>query len=475
MPQEIKQPTNFLTQDDQTIVALCTPRGSGAIALIRLCGNDVFSIVSLFASLANKETLSNVASHTIHYGRIVDQALQAAIDNVLFLVMRAPRTFTGQDTIEITCHNNQFIIDHIISIAIKHGARLAQRGEFTRRAFLSGKLDLVQAEAINELIHAQSEEALKRSLQMLDGSLSSYLQALEQQIVQLLSYVEASFEFLEEEQRDLAFDDMIKERLQLLCERVAYLKKQFAHQKQIREGVRVVLYGCVNVGKSTLFNALLGQERAIVTDIAGTTRDTIEATCYRQGIFWTFIDTAGMRQSHDIIEQKGIEKTAQEVASADVVLLVLDAHNPPDVSFYSHIKPLLDAYKDKIIVVINKTESSQADWADDHEVCAGLDIIKISAMKGNGIPQLLERIDCRIQKICAQSSAPFLINQRHAGLLVEIEQGLEFIANRYSREISYELMAYHLRQLLEKLAQITGRGVSERVLNTVFDTFCVGK
>jgi len=475
MLQTTKQTANFLPHDQQTIVALCTPRGSGAIALIRLCGKDVFTVTNSLAKLAGQRALADVPTHTIHYGSIIDTKENVVIDHVLFLAMRSPQTFTGQDTIEITCHNNPFIIDRIISLALQHGARGAERGEFTRRAFLSGKVDLVQAEAINELIHAQTEHALKRSLQMLDGSFSSYVQNIEKQLTLLLGYVEASFEFLEEEQRDLAFDDTVRQRLQELQAHIAEAQKQFINQKQLREGVRITLCGNVNVGKSTLFNVLLGKERAIVTDIAGTTRDSIEATLYRNGVFLTFIDTAGVRTSHDIIEQKGIEKTSYEVASADVVLLVLDAHEPIHNHLASFIQSLIAEHKEKVIIVINKTETESALKNSTQELFAGLEKIKVSGIQQLGIQELLQAIDNRIATIFAQCNAPFLLNQRHALLLTEIDNGLQFVANSCRNSINYELVAYHLRQLLENLAQMTGRGVSERVLDTVFSEFCIGK
>ena len=220
--------------------------------------------------------------------------------------MRSPKTFTGQDTVEITCHNNQFIIEEIINLAIANGARLAQQGEFTKRAVFNGKIDLVQAEAINELIHAQTQLALKQSLAQLTGSFSHCLASLEKELLKALALSEASFEFLDEE---MDFAPQIQALISSLQNTITGIKKTFNQQQQIRQGIRIAIIGSVNAGKSSLFNALLNQDRAIVSAIAGTTRDAIEAGVYTKGNYWTLVDTAGLRQTHDIIEQEGIKRS----------------------------------------------------------------------------------------------------------------------------------------------------------------------
>ncbi|GAG60651.1 unnamed protein product [marine sediment metagenome] len=283
----------MLALDDQPIIAQCTPKGSGAIALLRLSGKTIFSLADQFCKLPNKQPISNAQSQTINYGYVVDKNGKT-IDQVLFLVMHGPKTFTGQDTIEITCHNNPFIIDAIITTAIEAGARLATEGEFTKRAVLNDKIDLVQAEAINELIHANTQQALKQSLLQLQGSLSSWIARLEKNIVNAIALSEASFEFLDEE--DMEFGRQIEKSLVKVIDKIQHIKKSFDQQQQIREGIRIALIGSVNAGKSSLFNALLGKDRAIVTSIAGTTRDVIEAGVYRNGNYWSLIDTAGFNQ-----------------------------------------------------------------------------------------------------------------------------------------------------------------------------------
>ncbi|PKN03284.1 tRNA uridine-5-carboxymethylaminomethyl(34) synthesis GTPase MnmE, partial [Candidatus Dependentiae bacterium HGW-Dependentiae-1] len=283
------------------IVALCTPQGSGALALLRISGDNAVEIATNMSALASGQTLIELPTHTIHFGSVVDNA-GTTIDQVLFLLMRAPKTFTGHDTVEITCHNNPFIIDSIIQQALTHGARLAQPGEFTKQAVLNNKVDLVQAEALNELIHANTQIGLKKALAQLEGTLSAELAMIEKLLLKALTLSEASFEFLDDE---TVFDEQIIQCVNSVCSVITTLKTQFDQQQQIRQGLRIAIIGSVNAGKSSLLNALLKKERAIVTPIAGTTRDTVEAGIYRHGTYLTLVDTAGLRVTDDSIEQEG--------------------------------------------------------------------------------------------------------------------------------------------------------------------------
>jgi tRNA modification GTPase len=468
----------LLTDDEQTIVALCTPRGSGALALIRLSGLDAFTIADRCARLSSNSKIEHVASHTIHHGFVVDCSVDpySVIDEVLFLVMHGPKTFTGQHTVEISCHNNPFVIDRIIAVAIKEGARSARPGEFSKRAFLNNKIDLVQAEAINELIHAPTEMAVRQSMAMVRGSLSQRMEEIEKLLCELMSHVEAAFEFLEEEQRDFAFTTNIFDRLSLVRTKIADLRTHFTSQKLVKEGVRIVLAGSVNAGKSTLFNALLNQERAIVADYAGTTRDSIESGLYYKGYFWSLVDTAGLRETSDIIEQRSIERSLSEAASADVVVLVVDVtrstYTDCEMAYY---RDLCALYPDKIVVAMNKIDAIQ------NYSCTGLlcnemlERVYVSAQERKGVAELFTVVEKKVATLFAHVNSPFLLNQRQFNLLTEIERGLEFIANSDSATIDYEVIAYQLKQLLEKNSELTGRNVTERVLDTIFDTFCVGK
>lgn len=463
--------------DQETIVALCSPRGPGAIAILRLSGKDAFSVTDAFSKLSSRASICQVPSHTINHGYVIDQAtMETVIDEVMFLVMDAPRTFTGQPTVEITCHNNPFIIEKIIALAIQHGARMAQHGEFARRAFLNGKIDLVQAEAINEVIHAQTELALRTSMAQLQGSLSHFLSALEERLILLLCTVEASFEFLDEEQRDLAFDSTIKNELTHIAIDVKKALSSYNQQQQIKNGIRIALCGSVNAGKSTLFNALLGHERAIVAEIAGTTRDSIESSVYKNGTFMLFVDTAGLRQTNDVIEQRGIDRTHIEAAQADIIVLVVDVSSKQSCEQDSVCNDLIERYKDKCILVLNKID--QALGAHQPEInwfTSPLPQVKLSAHTKVGIELLEKAIEEKIQTLFKTLQSPFLLNQRQHNVLTEINKKIDFIVTDGQRALHYELVAYHLKEILEILAQATGKTITERLLDSIFSTFCVGK
>jgi tRNA modification GTPase len=466
------------SQDQQTVVALCTPQGSGALALVRLCGQDVFEVVNKFAKLSGDKILLEQQTHTICHGFVVDPggAPDKIIDEVLFFLMRGPKTFTGQDTIEISCHNNQFIVEKVIQIACKFGARLACPGEFSRRAVLNDKINLIQAEAINDLIHAQNELALKKSMEQLHGSLSHFLLGLETDLVRLLAFVEASFEFIEEETKDIDLNEQIKIYSSNIIKKLSEIKVNFNQQKQIRQGIKIALLGSVNVGKSTLFNALLNQERAIVSEIEGTTRDSIESTIYKDGIFWTFIDTAGLRQSEDCIEKQGIERSLMQAQDSDLLLLVFDASQDLSEDQECRYKEIIDLYTKKVIFVVNKIDQVGFDKNKFIKFLKnGEDVVAISAKERSGVLDLLHVIAVKIKEIFSNGQSLFLLNQRQARLINEIELKIEFIVKNQLDTLEYELVAYQLKEILELMSELTGKNVNERVLDSVFNEFCVGK
>lgn len=434
-----------------SIVARCTPQGSGALALIRISGSEAIAIADRCARLADGKQLREHATHTIHYGQCVDAASQL-LDQVLFLLMRAPRTFTGEDTVEITCHNNQFIIEAVIAALLQAGARLAQPGEFTRRAYGNGKIDLIQAEAIDELVHAQSEHALKKSLAQLSGTFSHYIATFEQQLVKAIAWCEASFEFLDEGGDFVA---EIKEQLMALRTEMTSLLQSYLSQRIMRQGVRVALIGSVNAGKSSLFNALLKHKRAIVSPQAGTTRDVIEASLVLQGHTVTFVDTAGLRLTHDTIEQEGIERSYAEAAQADIILLVFDASRTltePEQEIYD---TLAAQYGGKVIRVMNKSDT-------------------LSALTGQGIAELESTLVSKMSEIFA-SASPFLLNKRQHHLLQRVVQHLDDALAHCTAAPAYEILSLKLQQALVNLSELTGKSVSEAALDAVFKEFCVGK
>jgi tRNA modification GTPase len=454
--------------DEQTIIALCTPQGSGALALIRLTGTGAVAIADAMAKLSSDKKLIDLPTHTIHYGAVVDQN-NNSIDHVLFLLMHAPRTFTGQDTVEITCHNNPFIIESIIERAITCGARSAQPGEFSRRAVLEGKLDLVQAEAINELISAQTQASTKLALSQISGSLSNYITEIGHNLLHALMLCEASFEFLDEE--NLSFDDSIRNEISQSLRRISDLQKNFSQQDIIRQGVRVALIGTVNAGKSSLFNALLGRQRAIVTPIAGTTRDVIESGITRNGVVMTLVDTAGLRSTNDVIEQEGIRRSHEQAELADIVLLVQDGSQTLSQTEKTAYQDLYHHYAEKCLCVITKTDLDCA-----MPIPFDGTALAVSATTRTGITELEATIAARIAQRLESANTSFLVNKRQHALLSDTQQRLIALQEQLAQPIvAHELIAHNLKEALALLGECTGKTISEQGMDAIFKTFCVGK
>lgn len=454
----------MFTRDQETIIAQCTPSGSGAIGLLRLSGDNALEIADKISS----KKISTVPTHTIHYGSVIDPQHQE-IDKVLFLVMHAPHTFTGQNTVEITCHNNPFIIQAIIQASISAGARLADNGEFTRRSLINEKIDLVQAEAINELIHANTQHTLKQSLKQLSGSFSHWIATIEKDLIKALALSEASFEFIDEE--DLEFGNQIKNILYSIQETITQLKKTFNQQQQIRNGIRIALVGSVNAGKSSLFNTLLNAPRAIVTSMPGTTRDVIEAGLYKNGNYWTLIDTAGIRKTDNTIELEGIRRSLEEAHKADVILLIVDGSRQMDPQEELVYGDLFEQFNHKCLIIRSKQDLKQASisWLThkDHLVCTQNNNTSI-----NIIEQMIEE---KIQLLFQAIESPFLVNKRQFNLMLKLEQKLTTIGELLDGQIAYELVSYHLNTALADLAELTGKTISEAGMDAVFREFCVGK
>lgn len=452
--------------NEQTIIAQCTPQGNGAIALIRLSGGNTLQIANKIAKLSGSQKLIDQASHTVHYGHIVDQDGQI-IDQVMFIVMHAPRTFTGEHVVEITCHNNPFIIDKIINLAIINGARSAQKGEFAQRAFLNDKIDLVQAEAINSLIHAHTEQALKKSLAQLAGNLSHWTQAIEKQLLKCVALSEASFEFIDEE---IDFTPQIKQELHDILNTIHQAQQANNIQQQIKEGIRVAIIGSVNAGKSSLFNALLHKERAIVTPIAGTTRDVIEAGIYTKQHYMTLVDTAGLRQTNDQIEQMGIMRSLEQAELADIILLTFDTSRqitPAELKAYLEI---YNKFKTKIILVGNKSDQANLlNLPPDFTP-----ITNLSASSKIGLDLLSNQIQNKVDQILSQDTAPFLLNKRQFNVLTSVYASCQQIIKMLTCP-EFELISLHLNETLQILSNLSGKTVSENGMDTIFREFCVGK
>jgi tRNA modification GTPase len=458
------------SHDTQPIVACCTARGAGSLALIRISGNGALTVADRIAQLPSGDKISTVPTHTIHYGHVAD-ASGTKIDTVLFLVMHGPRTFTGHDTVEITAHNNPFLIDAIIDVALLVGAQLAEPGEFSKRAVLNGKMDLLQAEALHEFIQAGTMQSLKTSYAQLAGSLSHAIMAIEKKLLHTLALANASFEFIEEE--NLEFGAQIRRSIADIHDHLKRLLAQIPLQQQLKEGNRIALVGSVNAGKSSLFNALLGTKRAIVTPIPGTTRDVIEAGMYRQGEHQTLIDTAGIRYTHDLIEQEGIERSEQEAAKADIVLIIIDATrelSPEESATYDR---LITTHHNKAIVIFTKADLPTV---THYQPPIAVPHLSVSIHDPATIAALMDTIDSfKNNALNFGGTTPYILNQRQIRLLQTLSAQLDALAGHLSAKIQYEILAHHLHEALVTISELTGKSISEASMDAVFKEFCVGK
>jgi tRNA modification GTPase len=461
--------TQILAKHEQVIVALCTGSARAALALLRVCGVGAIALVEKCVRLPGQKILTAQASHTIHFAQIMDQDI--VLDQVLLLLTKAPKTFTGQDTVEITCHGNPLLVEQIINLLVAGGARLAQPGEFSLRAVLNGKIDLLQAEAICELVSANTQLALTQSMRKLKSGLSHEIQQLETLIIGLIATLEASFEFLEEEERDVGFDQLITVALQKLLSQAAILETSCNNQSQISQGIKIALLGVPNAGKSTLFNRLVGHDRAIVNAQAGTTRDSIESLVMQQGQLWSLVDTAGIRQTSNAIEQEGVTRAFNEAALADVVLFLFDPSQELQPQLLL-LQQLQVNFNEKIIVIATKKDMVIPTKIDFNDAILQL---QISAQTGEGIKKLQDLVSQKIQQLFASQASLFALNQRQRLLLQDFFTHLKLLHKKFKQQAASEILVFELREMLQNLANLLGRDLQDEVLSNVFSKFCIGK
>lgn len=446
----------------ETITAIATPAGEGAIAVIRISGAKTFEVAGHIFS----KPLKDAPSHTAHYGNILS-ADGEIIDSVLLLVMRGPRSYTGEDTVEISCHGGSLITRRVLERVLEAGARPAQPGEFSLQAFLNGKLDLAQAEAVQQLIAAKSELALKSAERQLSGALSKTIAGFQKELTDIAAILEAWVDFPEEGLEFAAFDDLIlrlrdiQSPMQLLCD-------TFHEGKLLHEGLSLCLLGAPNVGKSSLMNALLGKDRSIVTDIAGTTRDVLEEEMRLGGLHFRLLDTAGIRDTHEIVEQEGIRRSRAAMQEADLILLLLDASRP----LSADDRELLQAVpREKTLLVWNKI-----DLAQPTEVIAWESQVHISALEKRGLSELKAAIDALIWKKGPPSKEEVAITTlRHRNALSQALHSLQAVIDGLSKRISAEFASSDMRNVLNELGTILGTNVTEDILTSIFSQFCLGK
>ncbi len=455
---------NKLSGWDDTIVALATAPGIAAIGVIRLSGKNTFEIVSkIFPS----KNITVQQSHTIHVGLLKDN--HEVIDEVVLSLFRGPKSYTGEDTIEISGHGSPYIQEQIINTCIKYGARLAKPGEFTQRAFLNAKLDLTQAEAVADLIASNTKASQKTALHNIRGGFSHELKSMREQLIQFASLIELELDFATE---DVEFADRTK--FYALINEIENSTQQLITSFQlgnvIKNGVSVAIIGKPNAGKSTLLNCLLNEERAIVSEIAGTTRDTIEETININGILFRLIDTAGIRtQSKDIIENLGIEKSLEKMNSADIVLYIFDKNTTSAEELSTQIKLFEDAAI-KYLLVGNKADLSNSFSTDKDDV-----ILSISAKGNIGIEELKEALYQSTVNKSVNTDNTIVTNSRHLQALLQISTSLVSIKSALDNNISGDLLSIEIRTCLFHLGEITGEITNEDKLDYIFSKFCIGK
>ena len=463
----------------ETIVALATPSGAGAIAIIRLSGKNAIAIASHVFQSVSKKDLVKQKTHTIHLGFIVDG--QKVIDQVLVSIFKNPHSYTGEDVVEISCHGSTFIQQQIIQLLLRNGAKMAQPGEFTLRAFLNGKLDLSQAEAVADLIASDNEASHQIAMQQMRGGFSNEIAKLREELLNFASLIELELDFAEE---DLEFAD--RTQFADLLNRIEFVLKRlidsFAVGNVIKNGIPIAIVGEPNVGKSTLLNTLLNEERAIVSDIAGTTRDTIEDELVIDGIGFRFIDTAGIRETKDVVESIGIQKTFEKIDQAQVVLFLVDSLQFTVDSLKS-LKVETEKIKNKfpskpIVVVANKADlltETEISKLEEQLTTYNLQLVTISAKQKTGIDELKATLLSFVNTGALRNNETIVTNSRHYDSLLK---ALEEIAKvRYGLEqgISSDLMAIDIREALYYFGEITGEVTNDELLGNIFANFCIGK
>ncbi len=452
---------------DDTIVALATPPGVGAIGVIRISGKDAFNIVNdMFPS----KSLVNEAPNTLHVGYLVHD--NKKLDEVVLSLFRAPRSYTGEDVIEISCHGSPFVQQQVIGACVDKGARLAKPGEFTQRAFLNGKLDLAQAEAVADVIASNTEASHKAALHTMRGGFSGRLKELREQLIRFSALIELELDFSQE---DVEFADRAAfyELIGQLQNSTGQLVDSFRLGNVIRNGVSVAIIGKPNAGKSTLLNALLNENRAIVSDIPGTTRDTIEELLNIDGIIFRLVDTAGIRQhTADVIEAAGMERTLEKMEQADMVIYLFDASEAAEE--VKAFKAGLDRQGLKYLLVANKIDQAGEERARK-ELAMVEKVIFISARQGDHIGVLKERMVDEVLEGQVQTENTIVTNARHYHALKEASKSLQDIRNGLDNKLPGDLLALDIRRALHYLGEITGQVSNEDMLDYIFSKFCIGK
>ncbi|MGN9867304.1 tRNA uridine-5-carboxymethylaminomethyl(34) synthesis GTPase MnmE [Bacillus swezeyi] len=457
-----------------TIAAISTPMGEGAIAIVRMSGPEALSIADKVYKGPRRKRLSSVDTHTINYGHIVDPETEKVVEEVMVSVLKAPKTFTREDIVEINCHGGIVTVNQVLQLVLREGARLAEPGEFTKRAFLNGRIDLSQAEAVMDLIRAKTDRAMNVAMNQMEGRLSSLIKRLRAELLETLAHVEVNIDYPE-------YDDVEEMTHKLLIEKATKVKNEIEallttseQGKILREGISTVIIGRPNVGKSSLLNSLVHETKAIVTDIPGTTRDVIEEYVNVRGVPLRLVDTAGIRETEDIVERIGVERSRQVLKEADLILLVLnysESLSEEDIKLFEATKGM------DLIVIVNKTDLEQKLDLDRVQELAGeRPVVTTSLLKEEGIDELEEAIQSLFFAGAIESGdLTYVSNTRHISLLHEAKRAITDALEGIENDVPIDMVQIDLTKCWEVLGEIIGDAVHESLIDQLFSQFCLGK
>ena len=454
-----------------TIAAISSAAGNSGIGIIRVSGDEAIEVVDKIFRPANKnKKLANVESHTVHYGHIMDG--DKTLDQVLVIVMKNPHSYTGEDTVEIDCHGGMLILKKVLDLVLKNGARTAEPGEFTKRAFLNGRIDLSQAEAVMDLINSKNDFALNSSIEQLKGGVSDAIKDIRKDIIYHIAFIESALDDPEHISLD-GYDEEITEMLNENINKISKLVNSFDNGRIMKEGIKTVILGKPNAGKSSLLNLMLGEDRAIVTDIEGTTRDTLEENITFNGLSLKIIDTAGIRDTEDLVERIGVNKAKEIAKEGDLIIYVVDGSRELDDNDREIIKLINDK---QAIILVNKSDMDTVINIDDLKKDSNRDVILFSAKNGEGMDQLEEEIrNMFYSGKVTYNDQVYITNARHKEALENALESLKQVKNSVDSGMPEDFYSIDLMDAYTDLGLIIGESVEDDLVNEIFSKFCMGK